>query len=77
MDVREKLKMCLDTLMEIQGSGYWPFASPAPCSTEVQIKRSIEKAIDDVDTALYWHDKEFGRGRDCMTAPSFKIVELK
>lgn len=77
MTVEEKLQQCIDTLQEIKSSGYWPFASPAPCSTEVKIKDGINKAVAGLDSALYWHQQMFGRvKRDCMTAPSFEIVEL-
>lgn len=67
MDTREKLQVCADTLREITESGYWPFASPAPCSTEVKIKENICAAIARVESALFWHDQMFGRtGRNCM-----------
>ena len=77
MVVEEKLRECLDTLREIERSGYWPFASPAPCSTEVQIKKNIERAIENIDSALYWHHEMFGRGRDPMSPPRFRIVQIK
>lgn len=77
MTVEEKLQLCIDMLQEIKSSGYWPFASPAPCSTEVKIKDGINKAVAGLDSALYWHQQMFSRvKRDCMTAPSFEIVEL-
>lgn len=69
---------CLKTLMDITESGYWPFASPCPCSTEVTIKNGIEKAIWGIDSALYWHDQMFTKhGRDDMKAPRMEIVDVK
>ena len=77
MTTEEKLKQCLDTLIEIKESGYWPFASPAPCSTEVKIKEGIYTAIRGLNQALIWHQNMFSKtGRDDMKAPNFTIVEL-
>lgn len=59
MDTREKLQMCADTLREISESGYLPFASPAPSSTEAQIKENICAAIARVESAIFWHDQMF------------------
>lgn len=74
MDTREKLQMCADTLREITESGYWPFASPAPCSTEVKIKENICAAIARVESALFWHDQEFTNPkRDSMKCTNFTI----
>lgn len=73
--VEERLQMCLDTLEEISKSGYWPFASPAPCSTEVRIKEGIVGAMANLEHAIYWHQQMFTRlGRDEMRAPQVKIV---
>lgn len=77
MTTEEKLQNCLDTLLEIKDSGYWPFASPAPCSTERKIKDGIYDAIEGVESALFWHRQMFSKiGRDDMKAPNFTIVEL-
>lgn len=74
--VEQKLQQCLDTLISIKESGYWPFASPAPCSTEVKIKDGIVRAIGGLENAIYWHQQEFGRTRrDPMEVPNIKIVE--
>lgn len=76
--VAKKLMDALEILKSIEDSGYWPFASPAPCSTEVKIKRAIENAIMNINTAMYYHGEEFGKtGRDCLSAPSLTIVERK
>lgn len=75
--VEEKLQSCIDTLKEIKDSGYWPFASPAPSSTEVKIKEGIYDAINGLERSIFWHQTVFGRGRDCMSAPSVKLVQIK
>jgi len=76
MSVGEKMQMCLDTLMSIRESGYWPYASPAPCSTEVRIKESLDKSINNLSTALYWHKEMFGKtGRPDDRCVGTKIVE--
>lgn len=68
----------LRLLEELTESGYWPFASPAPCSTEVKIKERITAAIANIDDAIYWHDQMFTRqNRDDMKAPSFTIKQIK
>ena len=76
--VTEKLQQCIDTLEEIAESGYWPFASPAPCSTEVKIKEGIIGALANLEHALYWHKQMFDRvGRNPMECVSTKIEEVK
>ena len=78
MDIHDKLAECLSTLEEITESGYWPFASPAPSSTEVKIKKGITGAISLLDEALYWHDKMFTQAkRDPMAVASFTIKKVK
>lgn len=76
--VKEKLQQCIATLEEITESGYWPFASPAPCSTEVKIKDGIRGALANLEDALYWHEQMFDRvGRDSMKCVSMTIKEKK
>lgn len=76
MDITEKLQLCIDTLEEIKKSGYWPFASPAPCSTECRIKGGINDALNGLYRAKANHELMFGRtGRDPMKCVSSKIVE--
>lgn len=75
--VTEKLQGCIDTLMEIMENGYWPFASPAPSSTEVKIKDGIRGALANLEHALYWHQQMFDRtGRDEMKYTSFTIKKI-
>lgn len=76
MSTEEKMQMCLDTLMSIRESGYWPYASPAPCSTEVKIKENMDTAIERIDNAIFWHDEMFGKtGRPDDKCVGTKIVE--
>ena len=76
MNIQQKLQMCIDTINEIKDSGYWPFASPAPCSTEVKIKKSINSAEANLQTALYWHEQMFGKtGRNPMECGRSVITE--
>lgn len=76
MNARKNMEEALRLLKEVKDSGYWPFASPAPCSTEVKIKDGIYEAINGVENALFWHDKMFTEvGRDPMKCTSFKIVQ--
>lgn len=78
--VEERLTDCIDTLNEIKDSGYWPFASPAPCSTEMEIKDGIYEALKGLNRALSYHRQMFcrsGQERDCMQAPCTVIKEVK
>ena len=56
--VLDKLQTCLDTLNEIKGSGYIPFASPSPCSNEIRIKVCIEASIENLEKAIEHHKKQ-------------------
>ena len=74
--VKERLQLCIDTLEGIKTSGYWPFASPAPCSTECRIKDGINDALNGLYRAKANHELMFDRtGRDPMECVSTKIVE--
>lgn len=78
MNVEEKLRQCIDTLQEIKNSGYWPFASPSPCSTEVKIKQGFCQAITGLENALFWHEQMFGKTKkDCMSASCTTIKQVK
>lgn len=78
MTPREKMQQALDLLQDLKQSGYWPFASPAPCSTECRIKDGINKAISGIEYALAWHDEMFTRKeRDDMNPPSMTIVQAR
>ena len=74
--VLEKMQQALDLLSSIRGSGYWPYASPAPCSTEVRIKKNLDSAIVHLEDAMYFHKKMFTKvGRDPMKSASTVIVD--
>ena len=74
--VTQKLQQCIDTLEEIKKSGYTPFASPAPCSTERRIQAGINDALNGLYRAKANHELMFDRtGRNPMECVSSKIVE--
>ena len=74
--VGEKMSKALGFLEDIPSSGYWPYASPAPCSTEVAIKKSLNVAIAHLQQALSLHELMFGKtGRNPMRATSMKIEQ--
>ncbi len=54
--VGEKLSECISTLKDITQSGYIPFASPAPSSTERSLKREMNSAIERLESTLYLHN---------------------
>ena len=60
-DIGTKIFECLETLRSITTSGYWPYRSPAPCSTEVNIKKNLDRAIDNLSLALSYHEDMFGK----------------
>lgn len=74
--VGERLRIAHELVKDIPTSGYWPYASPAPCSTELLIKSHLNSAISQLDGALFLHEKMFGKtGRDPMRAASFAITD--
>lgn len=77
MTNREKMVEARRLLREVKNSGYWPYASPAPCSTERKIKENMNEAIERIDNAIFWHDEMFGKGRDDMSAPCSVIEQVK
>lgn len=78
MNAREKMTEARRLLMEVKNSGYWPFASPCPCSTEVKIKQGFYQAITGLENALFWHEQMFGKAKkDCMSAPCTTIEQVK
>lgn len=54
------MKDCLARLDGIKHSGYIPYASPAPSSTEVKIKDAIDRAYKSLQTALELHASVYG-----------------
>lgn len=53
------LRQASQTLEQIKHSGYIPFASPCPSSTEKLIKKHIEDAIMSIETAIIVHKSIF------------------
>ena len=69
---------CIALLQEVKESGYWPFASPAPCSTERLITDAVNGAISRLETALHYDNVMFGSNRRSRTeAPRSVITTLK
>ena len=66
-DIGTKMSECLETLESITTSGYWPYRSPAPCSTEVIIRQNLNASINYLERALAFHEEMFGKtGRNPM-----------
>lgn len=77
-DIGTTLSDSLEALKGITRSGYWPYRSPAPCSTEVKIKKNIDRAIDCLSLAQICHEEMFGKTkRDPMTCMRSVIEENK
>ena len=55
------MKESLNALVGLTKSGYWPFSSPAPCSTEVKIKKAVNAAIANLELAITYHESMFGK----------------
>ena len=57
----EELEDILITLDGIINSGYIPFASPSPSSTEKVVKQSIKNAKAELECALEFHNSLYKR----------------
>lgn len=55
----DRLRQASQILEEVKRSGYIPFASPCPSSTEKLIKKHIEDAIMSIETAIIVHKSIF------------------
>lgn len=76
--VGDKLKESLEMLKSIPHSGYWPYSSPAPCSTETAIKRNLNEAIIALEKTFFLHKEMFGKNKaDPMGPPSVKIEKVQ
>lgn len=62
--VSSKLQEAIDALELIEKSGYIPFASPSPSSTEAEIKHAILRAHSELAHALNVH-------KQCYTLKGF------
>lgn len=59
--VGEKMQDCRDVLKEIKTSGYIPFTSPAPSSSERYIKTELLLSIVHLANAVYKHEETYGK----------------
>lgn len=55
--VSSRLQAAIDALELIEKSGYIPFASPSPSSTEAEIKHAILRAHSELSHALKVHNR--------------------
>lgn len=60
INVSENLYNALSLLVDIKDSGYIPFSSPSPSSTEEKIKSAINNAIDAISYAWNLHSETYG-----------------
>lgn len=71
MNIHQKLSLAKGILEDIKNSGYIPFASPAPSSTESQIKKNICEAVTHIENAIYLHEScFFGRKGETLDWPA-------
>lgn len=76
LNVGEAMDSMLEKLEAIRQSGYWPYSSPAPCSTEVKIKESLDATFRNLSMAKHYHQEMFGKTkRDPMKATSSVIED--
>lgn len=57
----DKMREALSILNTIKNSGYIPFSSPSPSSTEMIVKKSINNAIASLYDALEAHNDLYVR----------------
>lgn len=78
IDVNKMLYDALGLLETVKHSGYWPFASPNPSSTEARLKKSIESASENIRSALVLDNILFGNtNRPRMECVSMEIKDAK
>lgn len=77
-DIGTTLHDSLEALKGITKSGYWPYRSPAPCSTEVKIRQNLDASINYLERALAFHEEMFGKTkRDPMACMKSVIITNK
>ena len=54
-DIKDTLSGAIDSLTKLKNSGYIPFTSPHPSSSELLIRHCIENALTELGTALALH----------------------
>ena len=59
-NVHEKMTSCLQELIDIRTSGYIPYTSPSPSSTELTIKSELNAAINYLEGAIHFHETTYG-----------------
>lgn len=74
-DIGAKMSECLETLESITTSGYWPYRSPAPCSTEVIIRQNLNASIHYLERALAFHKEMFGKTKRNPMACMRSVIE--
>ena len=74
-DIGTKMSECLETLKSITTSGYWPYRSPAPCSTEVNIRKNLNASIHYLERALAFHEEMFGKTKRNPMACMCSVIE--
>lgn len=60
MNAGTKLTLAKELVTSIPKSGYWPFRSPAPCSTECRIKDAVNYAKNALVDAVEAHESLYG-----------------
>lgn len=80
VEVRERtVRTCLEgiqrDLADLKNCGFWPYESPARCSTEQVIVDSLAAAEDAVGRA-YAAFRSLRRGDTCSGAPSVSAVKI-
>jgi hypothetical protein len=55
------LQEALKSLRELTHSGYIPFSSPSPSSTEMIIKKNVMQAIDLISRAIVADNQLYGK----------------
>lgn len=78
LPVSAKLEISKELVSSIPDSNYWPFRSPAPCTTECRVKDAIRKAISALGDASGAHHDLYGNGkRNENKSPRSVICEHK
>lgn len=74
-DIGTTLRDSLEALKGITESGYWPYRSPAPCSTEVKIRQNLNASIHYLERALAFHEEMFGKTKRDPMACMRSVIE--
>lgn len=67
----------LQALNEIRTCGYWPYASPAPCSTEVALRNCLDASIRKLEDAIFLHKQLYHHpGTSPMEPPCVTVQQI-